>query len=115
MSEPVTLTAETVEAIAQRVAELLEPAVDRHGEMIDAAEVARRLGIRREAVYERAAELGAVRIGNGPRGRLRFDPERVAEALTPEPAPLAAPRPQRHRTRQRPAASVPLLPVGRKR
>lgn len=111
----VDLTDATVEAIAQRVAELIEPTVERHGELIDAAEVARRLGIRREAVYDRAAELGAVRIGNGPRGRLRFDPERVAEALTPEPTPAAAPRPRRRRIRQRPTASVPLLPVGRKR
>lgn len=111
----VDLTDATVEAIAQRVAELIEPTVERHGELIDAAEVARRLGIRREAVYDRAAELGAVRIGNGPRARLRFDPERVAEALEPETAPPPAPRPQRRRTRQRPAASVPLLPVGRKR
>lgn len=81
MSEPITLTDETIEAIANRVADLLEPrlapAFKQPPELIDAAEVARRLGIRREAVYEHADRLGAHRIGNGPRGRLRFDPERI--------------------------------------
>jgi predicted DNA-binding transcriptional regulator AlpA len=39
---------------------------------LDAREVAQRLGVSREWVYEHAEELGARRIGSGPRPRLRF-------------------------------------------
>ena len=39
---------------------------------LDAQEVARQLGVSREWVYEHANELGAMRIGGGPRPRLRF-------------------------------------------
>ncbi len=41
---------------------------------LDAREVAQRLGVSREWVYEHAEELGASRIGTGPRPRLRFAP-----------------------------------------
>ena len=41
---------------------------------LDAAEVSRQLGVTREWVYGHASELGAVRIGHGPRPRLRFPP-----------------------------------------
>jgi hypothetical protein len=43
--------------------------------LVDAATVACALGISRQVVYQRADELGAVRIGDGPRARLRFDLE----------------------------------------
>lgn len=46
---------------------------------IDAQEVARRLGVTREWVYEHAGELGAAKIGNGPRPRLRFPPRLVED------------------------------------
>lgn len=39
---------------------------------LDAQEVAARLGVSREWVYEHADELGARRIGSGRRPRLRF-------------------------------------------
>ncbi len=39
---------------------------------LDARQVARRLGVSREWVYEHADELGASRIGGGRRPRLRF-------------------------------------------
>jgi predicted DNA-binding transcriptional regulator AlpA len=42
---------------------------------LDAQEVARRLGVCREWVYEHAEQLGASRIGTGPRPRLRFPPQ----------------------------------------
>lgn len=45
---------------------------------VDAAEMARRLDVTREWVYEHAHELGAVRIGHGPRPRLRFPPGHAA-------------------------------------
>lgn len=91
MSQRVTLDPADVDAIAQRVAELLrgEPVSP---ELIDAAEVARRHGMSRDWVYEHADELGACRLGSGPRARLRFAPAVVAEyAEAAEPFPTSTP------------------------
>lgn len=71
-----------VEAIARRVVELLranEPQ-DRPARLVDAATLARELGVERDWVYANAERLGAIRLG-GPRGRLRFDREVVADRL----------------------------------
>lgn len=108
----VTLDAATIEAIAERTAELLreQPAAD---ELVDAAEIARRLGVDRSWVYENAARLGARRISDGPRSRLRFDPGLVAEALAGPDTVVERPRPGR-RARRR-ATAVELLPIGGKR
>ena len=69
------------EAIAERVAELLHNEAP-HGRLVDAATVARALGVSRDCVYAHAAELGGERIGNGPRGRLRFDLDYALAAWT---------------------------------
>jgi hypothetical protein len=53
------------------------------GRLVDAAVVADALGISRDCVYAHAAELGGKRIGEGPRGRLRFDLDQALAALTP--------------------------------
>jgi hypothetical protein len=79
------LDPESVEAIAVRVVELLEergPGTAAGQEMITAEEVARRFGVKAAWVRRNADRLGAVRLGDGPRARLRFDPERVAAALS---------------------------------
>jgi hypothetical protein len=73
-SSRVKLDSQTVDAIARRVVELLRERERGAGELIDAAELARRLGVDRSWVYTHAIELGAVRLGDGPRPRLRFDP-----------------------------------------
>jgi len=109
-----------IEQIAQRVAELIErreASPQREVRRLLAAnELARRLGVSREWVYEHANELGVIAIGDGPKPRLRFDLQ-VAEAAmaerrrTPEPA---RPKPdvQAVRRRRAPAeGGVPLLPV----
>jgi hypothetical protein len=75
----VTLDREDIEVLAARVVELLREseAPDgraARGELIDAAAVARRLGISRATVYAKANQLGAIRLGTGKRARLRFDP-----------------------------------------
>ena len=76
------LTPEAIERIAQRVAELLHRH-DRsaHPGLVDAGALARQLGVTRSWVYEHARELGAIRIGSGPRARLRFDLERALASL----------------------------------
>ena len=75
---------ELVEAVAQRTAELvLERLGERSAapEHVDAAELARVLGVARSWVYAHSAELGAVRLGDGPRSRLRFDVETARAAV----------------------------------
>ncbi len=74
--------------IAERVAGLVVDLVrDELGlgtsgrEWIDAKEVARRWGFSRAWVYAHARQLGAVATGHGPRPRLRFEAQRVAEAV----------------------------------
>jgi hypothetical protein len=104
-----------VEAIAERVAELLGEQVA-PSELVSAAELSRRLGLSRSTVYEKAEELGAIRIGTGPRARLRFDPGLVAEKLglggraedaSPNPRPIPL---RRRRVPRRPPRSD-LLPI----
>lgn len=80
-SKRIKLDAETVEAIARRAVELLDARVLQKRELVDAAELARRFGIERSWVYTHAIELGAVKLGSGPKPRLRFDPEIAARVL----------------------------------
>lgn len=77
-----TLDREDIEALAIRVAELLEQrGARRNASLVDAAEIARRFGTDRAWVYAHAAELGAVKLGTGPKARLRFDPQIVLERI----------------------------------
>src|ERR1019366_5828947 len=65
-----------VDAIAERVVELLSADdVSAGPSLVSAAEVARELNAGRQWVYEHAEQLGARRLGDGPRARLRFDLE----------------------------------------
>jgi hypothetical protein len=52
------------------------------GSLVDASAVAAFLGVDRSYVYEHAAELGARRLGSGPRARLRFSLEDVNRAVS---------------------------------
>lgn len=112
MTEPITLSPECVEAIADAVAERLRGSAP-SPDLIDAAEAARRLGVSRDYVYEHADALGAIRIGTGPRARLRFDPACIATAPSEQTPPPPAPARKQRRRRSRPGAE--LLPVGRRR
>jgi hypothetical protein len=73
---------EIIEAIAVRVVELLgaSAAPGSATGLVDAAAVARELGVERDWVYDHAEQLGVVRLGS-PRGRLRFDMELVRDRL----------------------------------
>jgi hypothetical protein len=51
--------------------------------LLTAAEVAARFSVDRSWVYAHARELGVLRIGDGPRPRLRFDPGVVAQRQLP--------------------------------
>jgi hypothetical protein len=85
--------------------------------LVDAAEIARLHGKTRTWVYEHAGELGAVRLGSGPRPRLAFSPTRVAERLKKVEEPVAAKLPETPPPRRRArraghtASGAPLLHV----
>jgi hypothetical protein len=103
-----------VDRLAARLGGLMPERVE---PLVDAAEIARLHGKTRSWVYEHAGELGAVRLGSGPRPRLGFSPRRVAERLEKVDKPATAPlpeAPQRRRRRQRAgrtASGAPLLRV----
>ena len=68
--------------LAERLAVRLSGLAPARSEsLVDAAEIARFHAKTRSWVYEHAADLGAVRLGSGPRPRLAFSPTRVAELL----------------------------------
>lgn len=99
-----------IDAIVERVVERLS--VDRRPRsrigFASAAEVAALYGVTPSWVYANKKRLGAVKLGDGPKARLRFDLEQVEEALRPRGA--SKPRP-RHRTRRgRPRKNA--LPAG---
>ena len=103
-----------LERLALMLAPLVAEAMGGPSPFLDAAQVARRYGVDRGWVYEHAAELGAIRLGGGPRPRLRFDPRVVDEAMRGEMR-AGSPRKRTPRARRRTksgADRVALLPVG---
>lgn len=90
--------AELAELVAARVVEVLG-----HGDrrptagLVTAGELAERLGVSNSWVYANKTRLGAVKLGTGPRARLRFDLERVKQELGP---PIASEPPIPHQKRR---------------
>ena len=68
------------DAIAHKVAELVATRSTTFG-FVDARELAEELGVSIDYVYAHATELGAVRLGSGPKARLRFDLDSARRAL----------------------------------
>jgi hypothetical protein len=108
-----------VDAVACRVVELLreEGLVAAPSQRyVTAGELAQILGITEDWVRRNRRYLGAVRVGKGPRGRLRFDLAAVETALSADggsgadgSGPGSGPAPRRRR-RER-AAEAGRLPV----
>ncbi len=127
MTQPPALDVASIEAIARRTAELLRDELlaelgalvadhrgDHDGKLIDVKEVARRFDVGVDYVYANAGRLGAIRLGGGPRARLRFDPAMVDKALRADAAAPPEPTPPRPRSPRRPAAKrqpSELLPI----
>lgn len=88
----VQLDVRSIEAIAQCIAGLIggagggPPDPPAPGRLLSASEVAERWGVDRSWVYQHAERLGAIRLGDGPRPRLRFDPQQLASHLGRAPA-----------------------------
>jgi len=115
-STRIKLDPQTIEAISRKVVELLDKRGLRRRELVDAAELAQRLGIERSWVYSHAIELGAVKLGDGKKPRLRFDPEvaaRILQKVGEEPAtdPPARSGERAGRPQGRRGPGVALLPV----
>jgi hypothetical protein len=72
---------------------------------LDANEVARRLGVSRDWVYEHAGELGASRIGSGTRPRLRFPPQVLDSRADRTGPPKTAREPAK---RSKPRGLIPI-------
>lgn len=82
------LTDADVAAIVERLADELE---ERRRRLVTARELAPLLGMDVEWVREHQHELGVIRVGDGPKPRLRFDPDVAIEALASRAAPLSVP------------------------
>jgi hypothetical protein len=111
MNRGLLLSPAMIEAIAQRVAELLRTELGLTPRLLTPSEVADRFAVSRTWVYEHADELGATRLGDGPKARLRFDAKTVSAVLGHEGRrPLEPPKSERP-TSGPPSASSRLLPI----
>jgi hypothetical protein len=73
------LTASDVEAIARKVVEIVDARSTTFG-FVDARELAEELGVSIDYVYSHATELGAMRLGSGPKARIRFRSRSACQA-----------------------------------
>jgi len=110
----VTLDEQDIEAIAVRVADILNESRRemRPVRLLSASEVATALGVSRAWVYHHAAALGGVRLGEsggGRRASLRFDLDRVRRSLEgsrePDASAAAAGRSRGRSSRKSPPAA----------
>ena len=98
----------TILAVASEVAALLRRTGDTDQALLTAAQVASRFNVERGWVYAHADELGVIRLGEGRRPRLRFDPAIVAQRLVAVPGRASPARASMHVR-----SEVPLLPIKR--
>ena len=68
------------EATSTRLAEIVSAAPGTFA-LVDARQLARDLRVSLDYVYAHATELGAMRLGSGPKARIRFDLDRARQAL----------------------------------
>ena len=102
-----------IDTVAEHLAEVLSPAPANVG-LVDAQQLAEQLGVARDWIYANAERLGGVRLGDGPRARLRFDAQIAREALTAnaggeQPTHLATSPRRGGRRRRKSVAGVPLI------
>lgn len=128
-----TLDDEDIQRIADRVCRLLgvreRSVAPKHAfaveqqasqptpELVDAATVASLLAVERSWVYAHAEWLGGIRLGEGPRGRLRFDPRIARDRLADHEPPVGPTTPTKPpvRRRRRRGCSRPELLATRSR
>ncbi len=102
MSRTVRLDPDQLDELAAAIARHLRAESKPSGDgLVDAATVARELGVSRSFVYQHSEDLGARRL-NG-RGRLRFDREQATAAFAAMESD--APARQQQRRRRSPVTS----------
>jgi hypothetical protein len=121
-NDPGWLDPELVDAVARRVLELVVERDAGSGSapsgLLTVAEVAKRLRVSTKWVYAHQRRLGAIKLGEGPKARLRFDAGAVAAELdrderergVRQSAALSEPPARVKRSRRR-LVSRPLPPV----
>jgi hypothetical protein len=81
----VTLDSEDINAIAERAARRVLQLLEGQGPgayaLLDPKDLARALNVSLDYVYAHAADLGAMRLGDGPKARLRFDLHSAQSAM----------------------------------
>ncbi len=103
------LTEEHVEALRHQLG-VRHPEVG--GELLTASQLAQRLGVSREYVYQHATELEGQRLGSGSRGRWRFPATAASMAASTGKTPCQTEsKTKTAKRRTRSAASVPLLEI----
>jgi hypothetical protein len=115
----VRLDPEQLAELARLIAAELQGSATATSSLVDAAELAERLGVDRSWVYEHAAELGARRLGEGSRPRLRFDVAEAERRLascsasrgSTAPAERVVERSAARRRRRGSGSGAPLLPI----
>jgi hypothetical protein len=118
MPAELRLQLELLERLAERIADLVADRISAGPPLLDAEALARLLGVKRSYVYEHADELGAVRLGDGRKARLRFDAAEARRRLScstgreSKDDASAVVEPIRRACRRRPIGTGPdLLPV----
>jgi hypothetical protein len=106
-----------VDAVARRVVELLreEGEIPPEGpRLLTVAQVAEEFGVSTDWLYANAGPLGAIRLGSGPRARLRFDRGTIAVRIAKLASQARGPRSARggkHRPGTRGREDGDLLPI----
>jgi hypothetical protein len=80
-----TLDGDDIDAIAERAAHRVVQLLERPGpgayQLLDPKNLAMALNVSLDYVYAHAADLGAMRLGDGPKARLRFDLRTAQRAM----------------------------------
>ncbi|MHB1570425.1 MAG: hypothetical protein ACYC0H_14645 [Solirubrobacteraceae bacterium] len=85
-----TLDEEDIEAIAKRLARLLGGETPSAYRLLSPKELAAALHVSPDYVYTHAVELGVMRLGDGPKARLRFDLHTAQQAMRSRKQPPVA-------------------------
>ena len=94
---PGLLTTQEIAAIADVTARRVLELIAEHGRtfgLVGARELATQLGVSLDYVYAHASALGAMRLGSGPKARIRFDLDRARESLEARQRRAKAKRPK---------------------
>ena len=94
----VTLEPDDIEVIAERAAQRVVQLLERRPsafQLLEPKQLAMALNVSLDYVYAHAADLGAMRLGDAPKARLRFDLHTAEPAMRGRRQPIARSAPRR--------------------